>query len=163
MQYIKMYMKRLSLIILSLSLSVVLFAQKPGSNLHKTLAQIQQQFPNLQYGREKNGYLLYKSPGEGSDITWFYFSSGRVVGEYTYIFDYSDSGYITDLYKSLLNSFSKYGGKHWRTTSSSYDITYFRYSYFTIKVANYGDQLQLYYELNDLNIEISPLVVRHLR
>ena len=156
-------MKRLSLIILSLSLSVVLFAQEPGNNLRKTLAQIQQRFPNLQYNREKDGYLLYNSPGEGQDFTCFYFSSGRVVGEYTYIFDYSDSGYITDLYNSLLNSFAKCGGKHWRSKDSKYDITYFRYSYFTIKVANYGDQLQLEYELNGLNINISPLVERHLR
>lgn len=156
-------MKRLSLIMLSFFLSVALLAQEPGNNLHKTLAQIQQRFSNLQYNREKDGYLLYNSPGKDRDFTCFYFSSGRVVGEYTYIFDYSDSGYITDLYNSLLNSFAKCGGKHWRSKNPKYDITYFRYSYFTIKVANYGDQLQLYYELNDLNIEISPLVVRHLR
>lgn len=156
-------MKRLSFLLLSILMCMSLFAQEPGNNLRKTIAQIQQGFPNLKFNRNDRGYQIYNSASEGKDFTSFYFSNGRLVGEYSYFFDYTDSGYITDLYHSLLNGFAKYGGKHWRTTNSSYDITYFRYSYFTVKVANYGTQLQLYYELNSLNIEISPLIERHLR
>jgi hypothetical protein len=138
------------------------YAQEPGNNLRKTISQIKQDFPNLKYNRDDKGYNI-NSAAEDRDFTSFYFKNGVLVGEYTYIFDYSRSSYINDLYSSMINNFSKYGGKHYRTTNSGSDVTYFRYSYFTIKLANYGTQLQLYYELNDLNIEISPLVVSHLR
>ena len=145
----------------TLFFGMTLYAQEPGNNLRKTLAQLKQSFPNVFYLQNEKGYNVYKSDGDDRDFTCFYLNNDRVVGEYTYIFSYNTL-FIRDLYYSLLNRFASYGGKHWKTTSG-YDITYFRYSYFTVKVANYGDQLQLYYELNGLNIEISPLVERHLR
>lgn len=156
-------MKRQFLFVLYLIIVSVLYAQEPGNNLRKTFSQIQQEFPNLKYNRDDKGYKIYNSAAEDRDFTSFYFKNGMLVGEYTYIFDYVGSSYINDLYHSLINNFAKYGGKHYRTTNSGYDITYFRYSYFTVKFANYGDQLQIYYELNGLNINLSPLIGRHLR
>lgn len=156
-------MRRLFIFILSFIITSALFAQEPGNNLRKTISQIQQDFPNLKYNRVDKGYSIYNSAAEDRDFTSFYFKNGVLVGEYTYIFDYSGSSYINDLYYSLIKNFAKYGGKHYRTTNSGYDITYFRYSYFTVKFANYGNQLQIYYELNGLNIELSPLIERHLR
>lgn len=156
-------MKQIFLFIISIIITSALYAQEPGNNLRKTISQIRQEFPNLKYNRNDKGYDMYNSAAEDRDFTSFYFKNGILVGEYTYIFDYSGSSYIHDLYHSLINTFAKYGGKHYRTTSSGYDITYFRYSYFTVKFANYGNQLQIYYELNGLNIEISSLVERHLR
>ena len=156
-------MRRIFLLIISFIISSALYAQEPGNNLRKTISQIQQAFPNLKYNRDDKGYSVYTSNAEGRDFTSFYFKNGILVGEYTYIFDYSGTSYIHDLYHSLINTFAKYGGKHYRTTNSGYDITYFRYSYFTVKFANYGTQLQIYYELNGLNINLSPLIERHLR
>lgn len=156
-------MKQIFLFIISIIITSALYAQEPGNILRKTISQIRQEFPNLKYNRNDKGYDMYNSAAEDRDFTSFYFKNGILVGEYTYIFDYSGSSYIHDLYHSLINTFAKYGGKHYRTTSSGYDITYFRYSYFTVKFANYGNQLQIYYELNGLNIEISSLVERHLR
>jgi hypothetical protein len=137
-----------------------LFAQSPGNNLGKSLAQIQQDFPNLKPLGDDKGYKVYKSSADGDDFTSFYFSNGRLVGEYTYIFDYSGSGYITDLYNSLLNRFAKYGVKHKRSTSPSYDVTFFYFSNFIVKFANYHTQLQIYYELNGLHININALQAR---
>ena len=156
-------MKRLIFFLFFFIFASALYAQEPGTNLRKTLSQIQQQFPNLKYNRDDKGYNIYNSAAEDRDFTSFYFKNGTLVGEYTYIFDYSGSSYINDLYHSLINNFAKYGGKHYRTTNSGYDITYFRYSYFTVKFANYGNQLQIYYELNGLNIEIRPYIERRLR
>ena len=153
-------MKRFLLFILFTLVSITFFAQGPGNNLRKSLAQIQQSFPNLKYFQNEKGYQVYKSASEDEDFTCFYFSNGRVVGEYTYIFDYSGSGYITDLYNSLLNKFSQYGGRHKRNTNSGYDITFFYYPDFIVKIANYRTQLQLYYELNGLYINISALQAR---
>ena len=106
------------------------------------------------------GYNVYLSAGDDEDFTSFYFSDGRLVGEYTYIFDYSGSGYITDLYNSLINSFAKFGSRHKRSTSSGYDITFFYYSDFIVKIANYRTQLQIYYELNGYHININALQAR---
>lgn len=156
-------MRRIFLFIISIIITSALWAQEPGNNLRKTISQIRQEFPNLKYNRDDKGYEMYNSAAEGQDFTSFYFKNGILVGEYTYIFDYSGTSYIHDLYYSLINTFAKYGGKHYRTTNSGYDITYFRYSYFTVKFANYGTQLQIYYELNGLNINLSPLIVHHLR
>ena len=153
-------MKHYSLLVLSLILSMSLFAQSPGNNLGKSLAQIQQDFPNLKPLGDDKGYKVYKSSADGDDFTSFYFSNGRLVGEYTYIFDYSGSGYITDLYNSLLNRFAKYGVKHKRSTSPSYDVTFFYFSNFIVKFANYHTQLQIYYELNGLHININALQAR---
>lgn len=155
-------MRRIFLLIISFIISSALYAQEPGNNLRKTISQIQQAFPNLKYNRDDKGYSVYTSNAEGRDFTSFYFKNGVLVGEYTYIFDYSGSSFIKDTYYSLIKNFAKYGGRHYRTTNSGYDITYFRYSYFTVKFANYGNQLQIYYELNGLNINISPLINRHL-
>ena len=156
-------MRRVFLFIISILFVSALYAQEPGNNLRKTISQIQQEFPNLKYNRDDKGYNIYNSAGEDRDFTSFYFKNGILVGEYTYIFDYSGSPYINDLYFSLINKFAKYGGRHYRTKNSGYDITYFKYSYFTVKFANYGNQLQIYYELNGLNIEIWPSIERHLR
>lgn len=156
-------MKRLFIFILSFIIASAICAQEPGSNLHKTISQIQQEFPNLKYNRDDKEYKVYNSDAEGEDFTSFYFKNGVLVGEYTYIFDYNGSAFINNLYYSLINTFAKNRGKHYRTTSSDYDITYFRYSYFTVKFANYGTQLQIFYELNGLNINLSPLIERHLR
>lgn len=135
-------------------------AQVPGNNLGKSITAVQQVFPNLSFLREEKGYQVYKSKGEDDDFTSFYFSNGSLVGEYTYIFDYSHSGYIADLYRSLLNSFSKYGGKTKRNKGNSYDITFFYYSNFIVKIANYNTQLQIYYESKGYNIRISALQAR---
>ena len=154
-------MKQLALFTISLFISMSLFAQEPGNNLRKSLAQIQQSFPDLKYLHEDKGYKVYKSSGEDEDFTTFYFNNnGLLVGEYTYIFDYSGSGYITDLYNSLLNRFAKYGVKHKRSTSPSYDVTFFYFSNFIVKFANYHTQLQMYYELNGLHININALQAR---
>jgi len=153
-------MKHYSLLVLSLILSMSLFAQSPGNNLGKSLAQIQQGFPNLKPRGDDKGYKVYKSSAEGDDFTVFYFSNGRLVGEYTYIFDYSGSGYINDLYSSLFNSFAKKGARHKRSTNSGYDITFFFFPDFTIKIANYNTQLQLYYEKNGLYIKFNALQAR---
>jgi len=153
-------MKHYSLLVLSLILSMSLFAQSPGNNLGKSLAQIQQGFPNLKPQGDDKGYKVYKSSAEGDDFTVFYFSNGRLVGEYTYIFDYSGSGYINDLYSSLFNSFVQKGAKHKRSTNSGYDVTFFFFPDFTIKIANYNTQLQLYYEKNGLYIKFNALQAR---
>ena len=153
-------MKYYSLLVLSLILSMSLFAQSPGNNLGKSLAQIQQGFPNLKPQGDDKGYKVYKSSAEGDDFTVFYFSNGRLVGEYTYIFDYSGSGYINDLYSSLFNSFVQKGAKHKRSTNSGYDVTFFFFPDFTIKIANYNTQLQLYYEKNGLYIKFNALQAR---
>ncbi len=153
-------MKHYSLLVLSLILSMSLFAQAPGNNLGKSLAQIQQDFPNLKPLGDDKGYKVYKSSADGDDFTSFYFSNGRLVGEYTYIFDYSGSGYIRDLYNSLFNSFAQKGGKYKRSTNSGYDITFFFFPDFTIKIANYNTQLQLYYEKNGLYIKFNALQAR---
>ena len=153
-------MKYYSLLVLSLILSMSLFAQSPGNNLGKSLAQIQQGFPNLKPQGDDKGYKVYKSSAEGDDFTVFYFSNGRLVGEYTYIFDYSGSGYINELYSSLFNSFAQKGAKHKRSTNSGYDITFFFFPDFTIKIANYNTQLQLYYEKNGLYIKFNALQAR---
>ena len=153
-------MKYYSLLVLSLILSISLFAQSPGNNLGKSLAQIQQGFPNLKPQGDDKGYKVYKSSAEGDDFTVFYFSNGRLVGEYTYIFDYSGSGYINDLYSSLFNSFVQKGAKHKRSTNSGYDVTFFFFPDFTIKIANYNTQLQLYYEKNGLYIKFNALQAR---
>lgn len=155
-------MRRIFLFIISFIITSALYAQEPGNNLRKTISQIQQEFPNLKFNRNDKGYSVYTSEAEDRDFTSFYFKNGVLVGEYTYIFDYSGSSFINDTYYSLIKNFAKYGGKHYRTKNSGYDITYFRYSYFIVKFANYGNQLQIYYELNGLNINISPLVNRHL-
>lgn len=142
-------------------LNIYSYAQsEPGNNLGKSLAQIQQSFPNLKYLHDEKGYQVYKSDSDDEDFTCFYFSKGRVVGEYTYIFDYSESGFIRDLYNSLLNKFSQYGGRRKRNTNSGYDITFFYYPNFIVKVANYRTQLQLYYEKNGLTININALQAR---
>lgn len=154
-------MKQLALFTISFFISLSLFAQEPGNNLRKSLAQIQQSFPNLKYLHEDKGYKVYKSSGEDEDFTTFYFNNnGLLVGEYTYIFDYSGSGYITDLYNSLFNRFAKYGVKHKRSTSPSYDVTFFYFSNFIVKFANYHTQLQIYYELNGLHINVNALQAR---
>lgn len=153
-------MKRLSLLLLSLTLFLTASAQQPGNNLRISLAQIQQAFPNLRFDREEKGYQIYRSDGDDGDFTSFYFSNGRLVGEYTYIFDYCGSGYITELYNSLISNFAKYGGKQKRSQSSNYDVTFFYYSDFIIKIANYQTQLQIYYELNGYHININALQAR---
>lgn len=153
-------MKRTILLITATFISLAIFAQEPGNNLRKTISQIQQNFPNLKYSREDKGYNVYLSASDGEDFTSFYFSNGRLVGEYTYIFDYSGSGYITDMYNSLISDFAKYGSRHKRSTSSSYDITFFYYSDFIVKIANYHTQLQIYYELNGYHININALQAR---
>ena len=153
-------MKHYSLLVLSLILSMSLFAQSPGNNLGKSLAQIQQGFPNLKPQGDDKGYKVYKSSAEGDDFTVFYFSNGRLVGEYTYIFDYSGSGYINELYSSLFNSFAQKGARHKRSTNSGYDVTFFFFPDFTIKIANYNTQLQLYYEKNGLYIKFNALQAR---
>lgn len=96
-------MKKVFAFMVLFSIILCVNAQEPGNNLGKSLASIQQSFPNLSFLRTENGYQIYKSNGEGNDFTSFYFSNGRLVGEYTYIFDYSRSGYITDAYRSLIN------------------------------------------------------------
>lgn len=149
-----------------LALSVLLFfflglkAQEPGNNLGKSVVQIQQKFPNLTFLRQEKGYQVYKSKGDGDDFTSFYFSNGMLVGEYDYIFDYSGSGFISNLYRSLLNSFAKFGSKYKRNRNAGYDITFFYYSDFIVKIANYNTQLQIYYELNGYHINISALQAR---
>lgn len=154
-------MKRISLLLLLFILSISLFAQEPGNNLGKTISQIQQEFPNLAFLRYDKGYQVYNSAGDDEDFTSFYFSNGRVVGEYTYIFEYaSDGRFITDLYISLINRFAKYGARHNRSKSSSYDITYFYFPNFIVKFANYHTQLQIYYELNGYQINIDALHAR---
>ena len=135
-------------------------AQEPGNNLGKSVAQIQSSFPNLSYLREEKGYQIYKSNAEDDDFTSFYFSNGRLVGEYTYMFDYSGSRFITDLYYSLLKNFAKYNVKRKRNTSYDYDVTFFYYPNFIVKIANYNTQLQIYYELNGLYININALQAR---
>lgn len=135
-------------------------AQEPGNNLGKSIAQIQSSFPNLSYLREEKGYQIYKSNAEDDDFTSFYFSNGRLVGEYTYMFDYSGSRFITDLYYSLLKNFAKYDAKRKRNTSSDYDVTFFYFPNFIVKIANYKTQLQIYYELNGLYININALQAR---
>ena len=103
-------MKRLCILFFFIEFCTFAFSQEPGNNLGKTVAQIQQGFPNLKSQGDDKGYKVYKSSADGDDFTSFYFSNGRLVGEYTYIFDYSDSGYIRDLYNSLFNSFANKGG-----------------------------------------------------
>ncbi len=135
-------------------------AQEPGNNLGKSIAQIQSSFPNLSYLREEKGYQIYKFNADDDDFTSFYFSNGRLVGEYTYMFDYSGSRFITDLYYSLLKNFAKYNVKRKRNTSSDYDVTFFYFPNFIVKIANYNTQLQIYYELNGLYIKINALQAR---
>ncbi len=154
-------MRKIQLLCVLLFLSIYIYAQRePGNNLGKSLAQIQQDFPNLKPLGDDEGYKVYKSSADGDDFTSFYFSNGRLVGEYTYIFDYSDSGYIRDLYNSLFNSFANKGGKYKRSTNSGYDVTFFFFSDFTIKIANYNTQLQLYYEKKGLYIKFNALQAR---
>lgn len=76
------------------------------------------------------------------------------------MFDYSGSRFITDLYDSLLKNFAKYDVKRKRNTSSDYDVTFFYFPNFIVKIANYNTQLQIYYELNGLYININALQAR---
>lgn len=150
--------KFISLLFFILTVCLSSYSQELGNNLHKNLNQIKQSFPNLVYLHKKNGYDVYKSAGEDEDFTCFYFDNGKVVGEYTYIFDYMGSGFINDLYNSLLNSFSKSNAKQKRRRSSTSDVTFFYYSDFIVKIANYrNSQLQLYYEVKGYNIELNAL------
>ena len=154
-------MKIITISLILFSLSLISYAQQePGNNLGKSLAQIQRSFPNLKPQVDDNGYKVYKSSADGDDFTSFYFSNGRLVGEYTYIFDYSGSSYISDLYFSLLKSFGKTGVKHKRSTSSGYDVTFFFFPNFIVKIANYRNQLQIYYELNGLYIKFNAFQAR---
>lgn len=153
-------MKKTIVFIVLLALFAKASAQEPANNLHKTIAQIQQAFPNLKFSKEDRGYSVYNSSGDDKDFTCFYFSNGRLVGEYTYMFDYSGSTFITDLYQSLLNSFAKYGSRKRRNVSSSYDVTFFYFPDFIVKIANYHTQIQIYYELNGYQININALQAR---
>lgn len=87
-------MRQIFLFIISIIITSALYAQEPGNNLRKTISQIRQEFPNLKYNRNDKGYDMYNSAAEDRDFTSFYFKNGILVGEYTYIFDYSGSSYI---------------------------------------------------------------------
>lgn len=137
------------------------FAQEPSHNLGKGINQIKQDFPNLVYSRINKGCEVYKSKGEDEDFTSFYFNNGRLVSEETFIFDYNSNGnYITRLYSSLILKLSNFNGKVKRKKYSDSDITFFYFSNFIIKVANYGNQLQILYELKGYNINITALQAR---
>lgn len=155
--------KIITLFLLVIGISLNCYSQGVGNNLHKSLGQIRQAFPNLVYLQKEKGYDVYKSAGEDGDFTCFYLEDGIVVGEYTYIFDYLSDNFIANLYKSLLNSFAKTNAVHKRNKSGQYDITYFYYSDYIVKIANYGDQLQLYYELDGYNINLNALQTRRPR
>lgn len=143
-----------------IAVTINCFAQEPGNNLGKSLSQIKQSFPNLVYLHKKSGYDCYKSAGDDDDFTCFTFDNGKVVGEYTYIFDYMSDRYITDLYNSFYKSFSKSNAKQKRSRGRTYDATFFYYSDFIIKIANYENQFQLFYELKGYNIEFNALQSR---
>lgn len=151
-------MKRFKLLFIFILSIVNIFAQEPGNNLHQSLEQIKQKFPNLTYFGNESKYKKYKSKGEKEDFTSFYFYNNKLVGEYTYIFDYTNnSRYINNLYLSLISKFSTYKRKYRRNSGQGYDVVFFYFSDFIIKVAKYDNQLQLYYELKGYNINISAL------
>lgn len=152
--------KLISLLFFVIAVCLNCYSQTPGNNLGKSLSQIKQSFPNLVYLHQKNGYDCYKSAGDDDDFTCFTFDNNKLVGEYTYIFDYMSDRYITDLYNSLYKSFSKTNARQKRSRSGTYDITFFYYSDFIVKIANYGNQLQLFYELKGYNIEFNALQTR---
>ena len=111
-------MRQIFLFIISIIITSALYAQEPGNNLRKTISQIRQEFPNLKYNRNDKGYDMYNSAAEDRDFTSFYFKNGILVGEYTYIFDYSGSSYIHDLYHSLINTEGNNRGSICRTFAS---------------------------------------------
>ena len=154
-------MKRTIFVLIILLVTLSSFAQEPGNNLGNSIAQIKQNFPNLVYSRINKGYEVYKSKGEDKDFTSFYFNNGRLVSEETFIFDDTSNGnYITHLYSSLILKLSNFNGKVKRRKYSDSDITFFYFSNFIIKVANYGNQLQILYELKGYNINITALQAR---
>lgn len=149
---------RLSFLVFFLAFVYNVFAQEPGNNLGKSITQVKQEFPNLVYSRFDKGYKVFKSKGEDEDFTAFYFDNGKLVSEETFIFDYASSGvYISRLYSSLVSKFSKYNSKHKRKKYSDSDITFFFFSNYIIKIANYGNQLQILYELKGYNINVTSL------
>lgn len=154
-------MKKIIFLLLFPLITLCAFAQEPGNNLGKSIAQIKQNFPNLIYSRIDKGYEVYKSKGEDEDFTSFYFSNGRLVSEETFIFDDTSNGnYINHLYSSLALKLLNFNGKVKRRRYSDSDITFFYFSDFIIKVANYRNQLQILYELKGYNINITALQAR---
>lgn len=60
-------MKKMFVFMFLFSIFLCVNAQEPGNNLGKSIASIQQSFPNLIFLRTENGYKIYKSNGEGND------------------------------------------------------------------------------------------------
>ncbi len=149
--------KFITFLLLVIGIFLNCYSQRAGNNLHKSLDQIQQAFPNLVYWQKEKGYDVYKSVGEDDDFICFYLENGIVVGEYIYIFDYLSDDFITNLYNSLLNSFAKTNALNKRKKYERCDVTYFYYSGYIVRIANFGNQLQLYYELDGYNINLNKL------
>ena len=136
-------MKRLTLIILSLILTVVVFAQEPGNNLRKTIPELRRSFPDLiAWGYEHDGIQNYKSPE--SEIL-FETMNGIVISEFA-MFEGED-GYLRDLYRALLQSFSKNAkGSIWADDKKSVSIFY-SYFYIYLSYTPY-ESVSISYTLN---------------
>ena len=136
-------MKRLFLFVLSIAVSIALFAQEPGNNLRKTIPELRRSFPDLVvWGYERSGIQDYKSPE--SDIL-FETKSGIVIAEFA-MFEGED-GYLQGLYRAFLNSFSKTAKSYlWGQDKNS--ISFF-YSYFHIYISYTPyESVTISYELN---------------
>ena len=136
-------MKRLFLLVLSIAVSIALFAQEPGNNLRKTIPELRRSFPDLVvWGYERSGIQNYKSPE--AEIL-FETKSGIVIGEFA-MFEGED-GYLQTLYQSFLKSFSK-NAKNYLWGQDRNSISFF-YSYFHVYISyTPGESVSISYELN---------------
>lgn len=100
-------MKKIFSILLFLAITTMCFAEEPGTNLGKTLAQIKSEFPDLRFFKEtsKGTEYIDGDPSEGI-VGFFTFRSNRVVEECFIV--QSDNGFARDWYNSLVNKFSKH-------------------------------------------------------
>jgi len=123
-------MKKITLSLILLSLSLFLYAQRePANNLGKSLSIMRQEFPELRFIKTDQKGDEYEDgyPQDGI-ATFFYFNNNRVIEEC--MICQSSDGFPLEWFRSLCKEFDK----NWYSNLRNNDNTHKEYVFHNFKV-----------------------------